>query len=83
MSGYDAIVRQCADQGAALMRVSADMGVLAPLYLHHGAGFLVLQPTPDGLPLVTDEALPISLPYDRYYQWVWNRARNAPILGAA
>ena len=61
-----------------------------PLYLYAresvpgkaGELFLVRDsaPNPDGYKLVTGEGLRTNVPYDRYYQWVWERARSARIL---
>ncbi|MDR1611717.1 MAG: hypothetical protein LBT97_02910 [Planctomycetota bacterium] len=37
------------------------------------------QPAGDS-ELVTGESLPPSLPYEKYFQWVYERARYAPVL---
>lgn len=72
------------------MRMLANNGAPEPLYLYAresvpgkpGELFLVRDsaPNPQGYKLVTGEGLRTSVPYDRYYQWVWERARSAPIM---
>jgi len=90
MNEYDGIVQECSEQGKALMRQLANQGAPEPLYLYvrpsteTGSGRLLLvrdgAPNPEGLELVTGEGLRINVPYSSYYQWVWNRARRAPVL---
>ncbi|WP_413460551.1 hypothetical protein [Herbaspirillum huttiense] len=90
---YSAKVQQCAQQGQALMRQLTNAGAPETLYLHVRASevgkpgqlFLARRdaPNPYGYPRVTQEGLPTSLPYDSYFQWVWERARRAPILSLA
>ncbi len=87
---YSAKVRQCAEQGQQLMQKLTNEGNPEPLYLYAresvpgkaGELFLVRDsaPNPDGYKLVTGEGLRTNVPYDRYYQWVWERARSARIL---
>lgn len=87
---YNAIVQQCAEQGRALMQMLANRGNPEPLYLYAresvpgkaGELFLVRDsaPNPNGYKLVTGEGLRTNVPYDRYYQWVWERARSARVL---
>lgn len=90
MKEYDEMVRECADQGEALMRQMANGGIYEALYLYcrksteteNGRLFLVRQsaPNPYGYELVTGEGLRVNVPYSNYYAWIWNRARNAPIM---
>lgn len=87
---YNAIVQKCAEQGRALMQLLANRGTPEPLYLYAresvpgktGELFLVRDsaPNPNGYKLVTGEGLRTNVPYDRYYQWVWERARSARVL---
>lgn len=87
---YSAIVRRCAEQGRALMQLLSNRGAPEPLYLYAresvpgraGELFLVRDsaPNPNGYKLVTGEGLRISVPYDSYFQWVYERARSARIL---
>lgn len=87
---YAAIVRRCADQGRALMQLLGNKGTLEPLYLYAresvpgraGELFLVRDtaPNPNGYKLVTGEGLRANVPYDSYYQWIYERARSARIL---
>ena len=90
MKTYDQLVRECAEQGKALARMLANDGTLEPLYLYSrastettdGALFLVRDsaPVPPGVELVTGEGLRGNIPYNAYFQWVYDRARRAPIL---
>jgi hypothetical protein len=83
-------VRQCAEQGQALMRLLSNQGTHEPLYLYAresvpgrpGELFLARDsaPNPMGYKLVTGEGLRINVPYDSYFQWVFDRARSARIL---
>lgn len=87
---YAVKVRQCAEQGRQLMQILTNQGNPETLYLYAResvpgkAGELFLArdsaPNPYGYKLVTGEGLRINVPYDRYYQWVWERARSARIL---
>lgn len=87
---YGAIVRRCAEQGRALMQLLSNKGTLQPLYLYAresvpgraGELFLVRDtaPNPNGYKLVTGEGLRVNVPYDSYYQWIYERARSARIL---
>lgn len=89
-SEYELKVRQCADQGRQLMQLLTARGNPEPLYLYAresvlgkpGELFLVRDgaPNPHGYKLVTGEGLRCNVPYDNYFQWVWDRARRAPIL---
>lgn len=87
---FIAKVRECADQGRALMQMMANDGTIEPLYLYcrpsepgkPGRLFLVRDsaPTPPGVQLVTGEGLRTNVPYANYFAWVEQRARRAPIL---
>lgn len=87
---YSAIVRKCAEQGQKLMQLLANRGTPETLFLFAResvpgkAGELFLArasaPNPNGYKQVTGEGLRTNIPYDRYYQWVWERARQARIL---
>lgn len=89
-SEYSSMVRLCADKGCQLMQSLSSIGTIEPLYLFAREsvldvpGELLLvrdgEPNPVGYKLVTGEGLRIDVPYDRYYQWVYERARNARIL---
>lgn len=87
---YTNAVRQCAEQGQRLMQMLTNQGKAETLYLYAresvpgkpGALFLARDsaPNPMGYKLVTGEGLRTNVPYDRYYQWIWGRARSARIL---
>jgi len=88
---YEILVNDCATQGRQLAQLNALSGTLEPLYLYcraskqgQGAGKLFLvtdsAPVPEWAVLVTGEGLRANVPYDHYYQWVYDRARRAPIL---
>ncbi|WP_341744707.1 hypothetical protein [Azonexus hydrophilus] len=87
---YSTLVRQCAEQGRALMQTLVNNGAPETLYLFAresrpgkaGELFLVRDsaPNPYGYKLVTGEGLRINVPYDNYFQWVYERARSAQIL---
>lgn len=89
-SEYEAKVRTCAEQGKRLMQMLTNNGSPETLYLYAresvpgkpGELFLVRDSAPNvyDYKLVTPEGLRINVPYDRYYQWVWERARSAKIL---
>jgi hypothetical protein len=90
MDEYSSLVADCATQGRALMRQMASGGVFEPLYLYcrpsepgrPGRLFLVRDsaPMPEGVSLVTGEGLRSNVPYDAFFQWVYDRAKRAPIL---
>ena len=87
---YASLVRACAEQGRQLMQLLCNKGTPEPLYLYAresaagvpGQLFLVHDsaPNPQGYKLVTGEGLRINVPYDHYFQWIYERARSAPIL---
>lgn len=88
---YINLVQDCAEQGKALARQLANEGILEPLYLYarqseagKGSGRLFLvrdsAPNPYGYTLVTGEGLRANVPYESYFQWIYDRARSAPIL---
>lgn len=88
---YQQLVNDCAEQGKSLSRMMAAEGIFEPLYLyarHSVAGkgpgklFLVRDsaPVPEGVTLVTGEGLRCNVPYDRYYSWIYDRAKRTPIL---
>ena len=87
---YNDLVSQCAEQGKALARMMANDGTIEPLYLYHrpstkgnpGRLFLVKDsaPIPPGAELTTGEGLRGNVPYEHYFQWIYDRARRAPIL---
>ena len=77
--------------GVKLDQFAAIGGIkLEPLYLYarksteteDGKLFMVRQsaPNPLGYELVTGEGLRINIPYDQYFNWIWQRARSAPIM---
>ncbi len=84
------LVKTCAEQGSALARQMAADGTLEPLYLYFrpsqkdepGKLFLVRDsaPVPPGTQLATGEGLRGNVPYDRYFQWVYERSTRLPIL---
>ena len=89
-SEYQALVKNCAAQGVALAQNMAADGLIEPLYLYYrqsepakpGQLFLVrdsAQAQPDQK-LATGEGLRGHVPYDGYFQWVYDRAKNCPIL---
>ena len=90
METYDEMVNECAVQAKALMHQMANNGTLEPLYLYarkstetaDGKLFMVRQsaPNPPGYELVSGEGLRINVPYDQYFNWIWKRARSAPIM---
>ena len=91
MNEYENLVKDCAEQGKSLMRQLANEGLIEPLYLYakkseqgKGSGRLFLvrdsAPNPYGYELVTGEGLRSNIPYESYYQWVYDRAKRCPIL---
>ena len=90
MDEYSQRVKECAEQGKALARMMAADGRIEPLYLYHrpskpgqpGRLFLARDsaPVPPGVELTTGEGLRGNVPYEHYFQWVYDRARRAPIL---
>lgn len=87
---YDEIVEDCANQGKSLMMQLTKNGSPETLYLYvrpstetHSGKLLLARDSesnPGKLQLVTGEGLRINIPYADYYQWVWDRARRAPVL---
>ena len=87
---YDEMVHECAEQGKALMRQMANNGQFEPLYLYckkstekeNGKLYLVRDSAPkqEWHDLVTGEGLRCNVPYENYFNWVWQRARRAPIM---
>jgi len=87
---YMTLVAECAAQGRALARKLANESTLEPLYLYcrkstgQTAGRLFLirdsAPIPADVELVTGEGLRADVPYDAFYQWVYDRAKRTPIL---
>jgi hypothetical protein len=87
---YKTLVKECAKQGKALARLLAKNGNIEPLYLYArhsepgkpGRLFLVRDsaPNPHGYQLVTGEGLRTNVPYENFYQWVYERATRCPIL---
>lgn len=88
---YRRLVQDCANQGRALAQKLANEGIIEPLYLYcrpavqgKGSGRLMLvrdsAPNPEGLQLVTGEGLRTNVEFSRYFQWVFERAKRAPIM---
>jgi hypothetical protein len=88
---YKTLVEECALQGQKLNQLLSYEGILEPLYLYYRASeqgkgpgklFLVRDstPAPEWAKLATGEGLRANIPYDRYYQWVYERATRCPIL---
>lgn len=87
---YRRLVQACATQGKALMQILSNKGTPEPLYLYArestesrpGELFLVRDsaPVPEGYKLLTGEGLRSNVPYENYFQWVFDRARQARIL---
>jgi hypothetical protein len=88
---YQSIVKQCSEQGKALMQTLANNGVLESLYLYYrpsekgkGPGELMLvrdsAPKPEGTHLATGEGLRINIPYEHYFKWVYDRAKRCPVM---
>ena len=88
---YRQLVRQCADQGRALAQIMVNNGSIEPLYLYccpsepgKGPGRLMLvrdsAPNAEGLSLVTGEGLRSNVEFSRYDDWIFSRAKRAPIL---
>lgn len=87
---YTTLVRECAAQGESLARIMANDGTLEPLYLYcrkstgaqSGRLFLARDSAtiPNDVELVTGEGLRSNVPYDAFFQWVYDRAKRAPIL---
>lgn len=90
MQTYEQMVEKCAVQATALMHQMANGGQFDPLYLYakpstetaDGELFLVRDsaPNPYGYQLVCPEALRCNIPYSEYFNWIWKRARSAPIM---
>ena len=90
-SEYATLVSECVEQGKSLSRMMAAEGIFEPLYLYarpsvagKGSGklFLVREsaPVPKGVNLVTKEGLRGNVPYEQYFNWVYNRAAHSPVL---
>lgn len=89
-SEYRRLVLECSEQAKSLARMLANKGQIEPLYLYYREsqpgkpGKLLMArdsaPNPEGLKLVTGEGLRGGVPFDKYFQWIYERARNAPIL---
>ena len=87
---YKQLVKQCAEQGRKLASQLACAGIFEPLYLYYrksapgksGQLFLVHDsaPNPYGYELATGEGLRCNVPYDNYFQWIFERARKCPIM---
>ena len=88
---YRQLVKECADQGRALSRLMVNQGTSEALYLYcrpsepgKGPGRLMLAretaPNPENLPLVTGEGLRSNVEFSRYDDWIFERAKRAPIL---
>jgi hypothetical protein len=87
---YRTLVAECAEQGKALMNTLANTGMIEPLYLYcrHSkpgeTGKLLLvrdsDPVPPDVQLVTGEGLRSNVPYENYFNWIFERAKRAPIL---
>jgi hypothetical protein len=87
---YKQIVAACAAAGVRAQQRLTTYGTPMRLYLYYresdeaSPGTLSLlterqKPDPD-MYLATAEHLPVTVPYDSYFQWVYDRARSAPIL---
>lgn len=84
------LVAGCAKQGVNLARQMASNGSLEPMYLYFrpsqpgvsGELFLVRDsaPVPPGVHLATGEGLRSNVPYDAFFQWVFDRSRQLPVL---
>jgi len=87
---YRTLVKIAAQDAETLQKSQANAGKPEPMYLYarhstaekRGALRMVSdsEPAPDGWQLVTPEPLRISTPYDRIFTWIYDRARNQPIL---
>ncbi len=90
MDEFFNLAKQCAEQGKALARTMASNGTLEPMYLFFrpskpgkpGALFLVRDsaPVPPEAVLATGEGLRSNVPYDNYFQWVYDRSKRLPVL---
>lgn len=90
MDYYTQAVSECAEQGKALSQMMANNGVFEALYLYHrpsepgrpGRLYLVRDSAliPPHVSLVTGEGLRSNVPFENYFQWVYERARRAPIM---
>jgi hypothetical protein len=88
---YRQLIKQCADQGRALAQMMVNNGNIEPLYLYcrpsepgKGPGRLMLvrdsAPNPENLQLVTGEGLRGNVEFSRYDDWIFQRAKRAPVL---
>lgn len=87
---YLKMVSDCAEQGKTLTQGLSNAGIMEALYLYCRKstetenGALVLVRDSEGKPedceLVTGEGLRCNVPYSNYFQWVYDRARHAPIM---
>lgn len=83
-------VSLAANQAHALAVELASAGRFEPLYLYYRrsqigrAGCLMFfadgDAPPEGFELVTGDGLRGNVPYANYWQWVFDRAKRAPIL---
>lgn len=87
MARYSQCVRECAVAGIEKAKRIALAGGWPRLYLHCSSGKNLLLLTREeaddntaaDCELLTGESLPPSLPYDKFYQWVYDRAMFAPL----
>jgi hypothetical protein len=83
-------VQTAATQAQHHNQQAAAAGTLEPLYLYARAstieqeGELLLvtesAPPPEGYQLQSPEGLRSNVSYDQYFNWVYERAKRAPIL---
>jgi hypothetical protein len=87
---YKQLVAECAEQGATLQRFWARQGAPVTLYLYcrpstpgnPGKLILAREDAPEAhlYQLVCAEGLRTNVPYTDYFQWIYDRARHAPVL---
>lgn len=90
MDEYKTLVARCAEQGRSLAQQMASSCTLEPLYLYFrpsqpgksGVLYLIRDsaPVPPGVQLATGEGLRTNVPYDTYFQWVFDRSKRLPLL---
>jgi len=83
-------VQAAATQAQHHTQQAAAAGILEPLYLYARAstkeqeGELLLvadsATPPDGYQLQSPEGLRSNIPYEKYFNWIYERATRAPIL---
>lgn len=89
-SVFVALVQKCAERGERLVQQHAVCGDVRAMRLFYKPssgktpGDLLLLavgvPSPQGYQLGCDDEMKGNIPYDRYFQWVYERSTRLPVL---